>query len=186
MRSSSRPSASATTAKVLSPRSMPTGLASARRGRRSECSGEASTCRLTRQCPPSRVLTVANKIFARPFRSIRRSRRLLSRTRTLPSFGKRTTRAGSCSPMRIAAAVPEPLFRSRKDCRAVFRPLPCVEGIDEIEAGPGHFGGLGALAHLSLRLECVHYQAQALIERKASGAHVPAERLLLLPAGQQR
>src|SRR5690606_12585500 len=67
-----------------------------------------------------------------------------------------------------------------------FRPLPCVEGIDEIEAGPGNFGGLGALARLSLRLECVHYQAQALIERKASGAHVPAERLLLLPAGQQR
>src|SRR5690606_34975150 len=42
---------------------------------------------------PSRVLTVANKIFARPLCSIRRNRRVLSRTRTLPSFGKRTTRA---------------------------------------------------------------------------------------------
>src|SRR6186713_784975 len=120
MRSSSRPSSSATTAKVLSPRSMPTGDGALPVVRhRSRCRGKAWTFRLTRQRPPSRVLTVANRIFALSFLSIRRNRRVHSRTRRLPSFGKRTTRACSPSPTRIAAAFPAPLFRSRNACRAV-------------------------------------------------------------------
>src|SRR5690606_7973723 len=67
-----------------------------------------------------------------------------------------------------------------------FRALPRIEGIDEIEAGPRDLGWLGVLARLSLRFERIHHQAQALVERKARGAHVPAKRLLLLPAGHQR
>ena len=119
MRSSSR-SASATTAKVLRPRSMPTGdVASFLGSRRSRCSGEACTFRLTRQRPPSRVLSVANRILARSFFSIRLNRRVHSRTRRLPSFGRRSVRASVASPTRMAAALPEPLFRTRKDCRAV-------------------------------------------------------------------
>src|SRR6187402_818615 len=209
MRSSSRPSSSAMTAKVLSPRSMPTGDGALPVVRhRSRCRGKAWTFRLTRQRPPSRVLTVANRIFALSFLSIRRNRRVHSRTRRLPSFGKRTTRACSPSPTRIAAAFPAPLFRSRNACRAValrlnlgnlgffparspLRPLEKASSARPRSTAASsntcwHTSARQTSPGLASSTPAAVERFQALNEGEARGAHVAPERLLLLVARQQR
>jgi hypothetical protein len=62
------------------------------------------------------------------------------------------------------------------------RQLPAVEGVDEIESRPGHLHVVVVL----LRGERVLDDAQALVEGEARGANVPAERLFLRGARQQR
>ncbi|MFD0591179.1 hypothetical protein ACFQZ4_00090 [Catellatospora coxensis] len=119
-RATSVPSARAATTNAASPRSTPTQpVPLSGWWRAASCRSAASQVSDTDQ-RPARWLTVADRTLALPLASIRRSRRVSSRTARVPIPGRVTVR-GASPPTRIPARpVVEVLLRIRNDNCARF------------------------------------------------------------------